>query len=40
MIAGVDTQLAKRMQEMTARYGYNLDPAMHPQSLDTSAFKA
>ena len=28
------------MKEMTRRYGYHLDPAMHPQSLDTSAFRA
>ena len=28
------------MKEMTRRYGYHLDPAMHPQSLDTSTFRA
>ena len=40
MISGVDAELCKRMKEMTVRYGYSLDPAKHPQSLDTSAFKA
>jgi hypothetical protein len=39
-IAKLDEQLVKEMQEMTRRYGYSLDPADHPQSLSTEAFRA
>lgn len=40
MIEKLDSKLAADMKDMTARYGYHLDPAMHPQSLSTSAFRA
>ena len=39
-ITAADPQLSRAMAEMTRRYGYHMDPAKHPQSLDTSAFKA
>ena len=39
-IEKLDADLAEKMKAMTRRYGYHLDPAMHPQSLDTSAFRA
>ena len=39
-IRAADSELASAMMEMATRYGYHLDPSMHPQSLDTSVFKA
>mmetsp|Transcript_9015 Transcript_9015/g.11815 ORF Transcript_9015/g.11815 Transcript_9015/m.11815 type:complete len:468 (+) Transcript_9015:24-1427(+) len=39
-IAELDTSLVSEMQAMTKRYGYSLDPADHPQSLSTEAFRA
>ena len=39
-IEQLDEELAEKMKSMTRRYGYHLDPAMHPQSLDTSSFRA
>lgn len=39
-IEELDPPLAAEMKAMTTRYGYHLDPAMHPQSLSTSEFRA
>ena len=39
-IQAMDADLAAEMKEMTRRYGYHLDPAMHPQSLSTAVFRA
>lgn len=39
-IEKLDPKLAEAMKAMTQRYGYHLDPAMHPQSLSTEAFRA
>ena len=36
----LDAPLARDCQAMARRYGYDLDPKFHPQSLDTSGFKA
>ena len=36
----LDINLANAVRNMTLRYGYNLDPAFHPQSLSTEEFKA
>ncbi|KAJ1457698.1 hypothetical protein M885DRAFT_615122 [Pelagophyceae sp. CCMP2097] len=35
-----DADLAEQVKAMTKRYGYDLDPMQHPQSLDTATFKA
>ena len=39
-IEALDGELATAMKAMTRRYGYNLDAAMHPQSLSTETFRA
>lgn len=35
-----DAALTKQVQDMATRYGYNLDPRYHPQSLASEDFKA
>ena len=39
-IEAADGALAADMKAMTTRYGYHHDPALHPQSLSTEAFRA
>ena len=36
----LDQSLATAMQAKTVDYGYQMDPAMHPQSLSTEDFRA
>ena len=39
-VEALDADLAADCKAMATRYGYDLDPKYHPQSLDTSGFKA
>ena len=39
-IAELDAALERTARAMSARYGYNDDPRYHPQSLDTTDFRA
>jgi len=39
-IEALDAQLAADCKALAAEYGYDPDPRYHPQSLDTSEFKA
>ena len=36
----LDAALAAACRDLAAAYGYDADPRYHPQSLDTTAFKA
>ena len=36
----MDPAVLAAMKDMTRRYGYHLDAAMHPQSLSTATFRA